>query len=357
MTLSRDKLVGLIVAAVAAVGLLYAVARGMWLGPLDDCDTQQAALEKKIDEDKTTNRRLSISLRKYAALRDRTYADTSQHASVLVGRRIHELAKQAGLGQSEYTATTFSSRGGEGFGLVGCSVQGRSVSLSRLTNFLYLLKHDHHLRRVTNLEISPQPDKESFNFTLRYVTPVFDSMTPAPIAKRKPMKPEYLEIAGLNTPGRAAYNVVHERNVFKPYRKPYVAPPPRTTRTTRRPPDRIPPPRTVPIPSYDRLVVTGLPGFGDHHEVHLTAPGSHEATVLKVGKKTPVGVIEMVDYRELWVAGEGERKRLSSGRVILKIGKDYWAVERGDPLGKRRLLKHDELPGELRPARAMAPES
>jgi len=356
MTIPRDKLVGLSVAVVAGAGLLYAVARGMWLGPLDDCDTQQTALEKKVDDAKTANRRLSVSARRYADLRDRTYADSPQDASVRVGKRIHELAKRAGLGQTEYTATAFTGRGGEGFGLVGCSVQGRRVNLSRLTNFLYLLKHDHHLRRVTNLEISPQPDKKLFNFTLRYVTPVFDRDTPAPVANRKPMKPEHLEIAGLNTPIRAAYDVIHERNVFKPYRKPYVAPP-RTTRNTRRPPTPPRPPPPPPVPSYDRLVVTGLPAFGDHHEVHLTAPGGREATVLKVGKKTPVGVIEMVDYRELWVPGENKRKRLSSGRVILKIGKDYWAVERGDPLGKRRLMKHDELPDKLRPAKATASKS
>jgi len=346
--ISREKIVVWGIAGAAGAGLLYALAAAVAINPIRRRRADESALRKSISTLEGENARLAGSLGQYAKLRDRTFADTPLGAGVRVAQRVNELARRAGLGQGDYTATTFTSPGGEGYSLVGCTVLGRRVSLSRLTSFLYLLKNDSHLRRVTNLDITPQQDKSVFNFSLRYVSPVLDDKLPVPGVKgRKPLTTQQAEIASLNTEQRAAYNVIHERNIFKPYVKRYVAPP-RRDPPRRQPPRRDPPPvRPPPAPAYDRLVVTGLPGAGERHEVHLTAPGSGQATVHKVGDKIPVGVIAMVDYRELLIPGPDRRKRLSSGRVILKIGRDYWAVERGQPLGGRRLLKPDELPGTL----------
>jgi len=40
---------------------------------------------------------------------------------------------------------------------------------------------------------------------------------------------------------------------------------------------------------------------------------------------------------------------MSTGRVILKIGRGYWAVELGQTLGERRILKAKDLPDQLKP--------
>ncbi len=54
----------------------------------------------------------------------------------------------------------------------------------------------------------------------------------------------------------------------------------------------------------------------------------------------------MIDYREL--PKPEKPKLLSSSRVILKIGEDYWAVDLGQILTKKRRLEGQLVPQELR---------
>lgn len=101
----------------------------------------------------------------------------------------------------------------------------------------------------------------------------------------------------------------------------------------------------------DALVVTGLPARGAEAEVHLGMRGQDPQKILKIGDKLSIGQVVMVDYRELPKPG-GKPDETSLSRVILKIGKDYWAVEIGDALGTRRVLRPKELPDRLKPASA-----
>jgi hypothetical protein len=50
----------------------------------------------------------------------------------------------------------------------------------------------------------------------------------------------------------------------------------------------------------------------------------------------------MVDYRPLPMPGNEALKSFS--RVILKVGEEYWAVERGQTLAEKRRLVPEELP-------------
>ena len=54
----------------------------------------------------------------------------------------------------------------------------------------------------------------------------------------------------------------------------------------------------------------------------------------------------MIDYREMPFPG---RPQVYSGsRLVLQIGKDYWAVELGQNLSERRKLPEGDLPARLR---------
>jgi hypothetical protein len=53
----------------------------------------------------------------------------------------------------------------------------------------------------------------------------------------------------------------------------------------------------------------------------------------------------MVDYRPLPMPGNDGLKSFS--RVILKIGTEYWAIERGQTLADKRRLIPDQLPETL----------
>jgi len=339
----RDKIVAAVVAAAAALALLYALADRLILGPIEKLDRQERALVTGSNELRVENARLRRHVHEYVALRKRTFADTTLRAGVLVGRRINELARRAGLEQGELTVQTFTRGGGAGsFSQVGCRLHG-TMSLRRLTNLLYLLREDAYLHRITTLKLQPQKDRDQVAVALLYATPVLDGKLPGRVVDRRQAATRPAEPASLTSAGRSAYDVIPERNLFKPY----------VPRTVRRPPPRRPerrpsrPDPPAPAPRAPRVVVTGLPARDGHPEVHLTRPNRPEAKVYKVGDKLPVGRIVMVDYRVL--PHPSDPKRRSSGRVILRVGKDYWAVERGQSLDQRRLLRPEELPEALRP--------
>jgi hypothetical protein len=59
-----------------------------------------------------------------------------------------------------------------------------------------------------------------------------------------------------------------------------------------------------------------------------------------------MGEIAMVDFRPMPRPGKPEE--VSDSRMIVRIGKDYWAVELGQRLNERRVLRPAELPEELK---------
>jgi hypothetical protein len=62
----------------------------------------------------------------------------------------------------------------------------------------------------------------------------------------------------------------------------------------------------------------------------------------KVGDTIAGGVIVQVDYRPM--PTPGRENILSGSRVILRIGNEYWAIERGGTFAQRHKLKPEQLP-------------
>jgi hypothetical protein len=65
----------------------------------------------------------------------------------------------------------------------------------------------------------------------------------------------------------------------------------------------------------------------------------------RIGDEMAGGVIVMVDYRALPMRGNEGIKSFS--RVILKIGSEYWAIERGRTLADKYLMTPDQLPENI----------
>ena len=95
------------------------------------------------------------------------------------------------------------------------------------------------------------------------------------------------------------------------------------------------------------MVVVGLPAIGAKAQIHVASPGGFVKNPLKVGDRLGAGQIAMVDYRVLPMPGNP--KEISQSRVIFKIGRNYWAVELGQRIGQRRILRSHELPDALKP--------
>jgi hypothetical protein len=70
------------------------------------------------------------------------------------------------------------------------------------------------------------------------------------------------------------------------------------------------------------------------------------AKTYKVGEDLMGGEIMMVDYRPMPMPGNPEL--VSNSRVIVRIGRDYFAVELGQLLDEKRKLQSDQLPTALK---------
>ena len=80
-------------------------------------------------------------------------------------------------------------------------------------------------------------------------------------------------------------------------------------------------------------------------EVHVRDLTNQKTLRFKSGDPLAGGTIVMVDYRPLPMP---ENEGLQSfSRVIVKIGNEYWAIERGKTLADRHRLKPEELPAQL----------
>lgn len=343
----RERILAISAGSILGVTLAYLLANRLVMGPAVMRRDQADALRVANSELERDNRRMAIAKDQFARLRNRTFEDNPLHASLLAESRINELVKRAGIGQKDVTVRPFTQASGTArdFSEVGCTIGG-NASLERITNLLYLLKNDPYLHRVSNVEITPKLDGKSFDFSLRYLTPIFDRPLPVTVEARKPATTQMAEGPALSDAGRSAYDVICKRNLFQPY----VPPVPQVARReTPTPQER--PPREARSPrqrsSFDSLVVTGLPSRGDEAEVHLTMPGQDAERVFKVGETLPVGRIVMVDYRVL--PHPDDPKLLSTSRLILRIGQDYWRVELGQQIQQRRVLRSTELPEELKP--------
>ena len=65
----------------------------------------------------------------------------------------------------------------------------------------------------------------------------------------------------------------------------------------------------------------------------------------KPGDDLAGGKIVMIDYRKM--PFPKKPALLSQSRVILAIGEEYWAIERGNTLADRHKLATEQLPANL----------
>ena len=341
----REKILAICIGSVLGLVILYGLAYKLFIGPARDLDKQAATLRTKNSELASENNRYGQYVRQWRDIRDRTYHDNLLRATVLLKAQVDQLVRDAGLGQIPVRPIT-GRKAKNCYWEIGCTIDGRA-SLERLTHLLFLLTRDGRLHRLSNLTIRPpQSGQTEVPFSLRYSTLVLHQKLPktVPVAPRPAEPTTKAAKPDLNSPERAKYNVIARRHIFLPYvqlvRGP--EPPPRPQPT----PSVTPPPKPA-GPSHDQLVVTGLPAFGMKREVHVAMPGQDIEKPLKAGDRLPVGQIAMVDYRLLPMPGKP--KIMSTGRVILKIGRNYWAVELGQTLGERRILRAKDLPDQLKP--------
>lgn len=132
---------------------------------------------------------------------------------------------------------------------------------------------------------------------------------------------------------RGQYALISERDLFRPYiKKP--PPPPQPQEVA-----------AAPVNRPAQLKVVGLPTWKGKPTVVVRDAAAGATQTYAVGDKLIGGEIVMVDYRPL--PDPRKPQLLSSSRVIVRLGREHWAIEIGGTLADKRKLQGTQLPEEL----------
>jgi hypothetical protein len=102
-------------------------------------------------------------------------------------------------------------------------------------------------------------------------------------------------------------------------------------------------PATPPGPENFRIV--SLSEWEGRPEIHVRDLVAQKTARYKPGDELAGGVAVMVDYRPMPAPGGGLLQ--SDSRLILRIEKEYWAIERGKTFADKHKLNRSDLPPQL----------
>ncbi len=335
------------VAGVFVLGLAgFATVKKMYLDPLAAVTGQAKGLRNeiaKLEREKASLARRARALGDYAR---RTLPGTAPEVEEQVRSRLVRLMEQAGLSTDHFSSSPVDGgrlqrRADHADRFVGRSITIRG-NLDHVTNFLYLLESDPLLHRVDYLTLSPDPRTGKVDLKFQYLTLLLEGRPEGGEAATQPG-------GDLDTDARRRYDTIAQRDVFRPYR-----PRPRETARSDPPPPApsgdgaSPPPPPPPPPSdpEDALRVVGLTMMVGEPEVSVRHVHTGETRAYKVGQTLGKGEVVMIDYRPRPLYGNP--KELSPSRVILRIGGNYWAVEIGETVANKYVMRSADLPPELR---------
>lgn len=346
----REKILAIVTALALGLALVVVVAMKLVIDPTAAAKMQAVDMEGKVEK---LQRQVNWEREYRASLRDwiaASFGDEPSTATELSRAHLVRTIGRAGLSGEDVGLTPISGRSIRGGREIGWIVRVKG-SQEKMTSLLYLLSADPHLNKVDTVNWSPIANATDLSLTFRYTTLVFD---PIEGEQPLPIRPDELKIADdvEKDKDRLAFNLIAQRDIFRPYiKKPPAPPPPPPTRTVR---TDDPPREAAPPASTPSLQLVGLPTWNNDVEVVVRDTRSLKSKTYKIGEDLLGGEIVMVDYRALPLLKKPEV--FSSSRVIVLIGRDYWAVELGHYLTDKYLVPRDRLPRELAsPALSPAP--
>ncbi len=333
----REKILA---AAVGGLIGLFAFGFGIhayMVKPLREMDRRTADLREKIEKVKGERRAFFAAEDQLRALNGRTFADTVDQASSRSGEMLTRQILASGLEESEFTRLPVGPRKLRGANEIGWNVQGDGP-LSNVVNLVHLLQESPWVHHVDGVSLSLGDGPGMIRVRFRYLTLVLD---PGPEVERK----ELVSKATLGGPDRHLLDGLVSRDLLRPYiKRPPPPPPPPVPGTLA--PNRPGGPAAPPGPETFRVVSLsewqGLP------EVHIRDLVNQKTLRYKPGDALAGGTIVAVDYRPQTIPGALGLQSFS--RVIVRIGAELWAIDRGKTLAdKRRLEPRDVPPDVLKP--------
>jgi len=301
---------------------------------------------KKWERD-TTNRKKQINAlqkiqneahlhkNRLTKLNTQGFADNTAEASAAMGEHITKLLRQSGLPETAFSRRPFEPRAivRNGPKPIGYTINGQG-SLKRVTDLLFLMQNDPHIQRIENISLSPVSGGTDVRLNFQFISLVIGT--------------KYGKFTGTNSPpvfpkldseDRTLYTGITKRALFLPYQKkpPPPTPPPAKPKTE--------PPVTQPPPGPETYKIVSLSEWKGEQEVMVYDTNKKKTRSYKPGDNLAGGKIVMIDYRQM--PFPKKPTLLSQSRVIVSIGDDFWAIERGNTLADIHKLSVEQLPKHL----------
>jgi hypothetical protein len=320
----REKVLALGVGSIVVLFLGIFGIRSFLLKPLQKIDKQTAVLREKLDKIKAERRAFDAAERQVKEFAARTFADDLGQASAKSGEMVTQQILLSGLKESDFSRLPVGPRKLRGAQEIGWSIQGQG-KLANVINLMFLLQESPYLHRLENLTVSAGDAPGQVRMGLRFLTLV---LNPEPLIERRALT----NLPALESPSRGLFEGIIARDLLRPYIK--------------RSPDKSNSPGTRSLPAGPAsLQVVSLSEWMGQPEVHIRDLTHQKTLHYKPGDELGGGTIVMVDYRPLPLPGHESLQSFS--RVILKIGTEFWAIERGQTLADKYRLHPDQLPEQL----------
>jgi hypothetical protein len=326
----REKILAGAVGGILAIFVFGFGIRAAILNPLKAVDKRIAASREKFEKINAEKRQFFATEDRMKQMAMRTFADTVDQASATSGEILTKRILQCGLDENDFTRLPAAGKKLKGANEIGWSVQGEGP-LTNIVNLLFILENSPYLHRVDNLSILPGDTPGQAKIRFRFLTLVLD---PAPEVTRKALTDKF----ALDSAERRAYDNVVLRDILRPYIK--------------RPPPKAPPGNKAgpgvsvanAAPGPESFKIVSLSEWEGQPEVHVLDSTAMKTKRYKPGESLAGGTIVCVDYREMPMP---DSFALSESRVILKVGNEFWAIERGKTLADKHKLSEEQLPREI----------
>lgn len=327
----REKLLVAIVGSLLAVLLVGFGVRAALIKPLKEIDSRIKASQEKVNKIANEKRQFFATEERMKQIALKTFGDTIDQASATSGEILTKRILESGLDDMEFTRTPASPRKLKGANEIGWIIQGEGA-LSNIVNLLFLLENSPYVHRVENVSVTTGDAVGRVRARFRYLTLVMD---PSPDVKRVALAQKYT----LESAERHAYDDLIARDILRPYIK-RPAPPPQP-RPTPGNPGGTPTPGA---PGPESFKVVSLSEWNGEPEVHVLDTSAQKTRRFKTGDELAGGKIVCFDYREMPMP---DSFALSESRVIVQIGSEFFAIERGRTLAEKRKLQPEQLPRDL----------
>ena len=327
----REKRLALIVGSIVGVIVLVLAGRVVFLKPLTEVDRRIVAVRLKLDTLAKERRDYFAAEDAVKAVAARTFSDDIDQASARFGEMLTRTIINSGLRESDFSRLPTGSRKIRGALETGWTVRGEGP-LAQVVNLVFLLDRAAPVHRLDGLTLSAGDSPGRVRVSFRYLTLV---PAPSPEVQRTELESKFTA----ESPERRPYDALVARDILRPYiRRPPPAPP-----AGQPPALAAPAPPGAPGPESYRVV--SLSEWAGEPEIHVRDLTAQKTVRYKVGDSIAGGVIVVVDYRQM--PTPGREWLLSTSRVIVRIGTEYWAIERGGTFADRHKLKPEDLPPGL----------